>query len=122
GADVAYRVRALGTGSYTDSAWSGTKTFNVCPMDVNGDGDISGGDRSIVALMWLAEDGDDNYQSYADINGDGEISNTDRPFIGGNWTKEAGDADLLYPRALRAADTAFAEYASAEPDADSDLF
>ncbi|MBO7726349.1 MAG: right-handed parallel beta-helix repeat-containing protein, partial [Thermoguttaceae bacterium] len=122
GADVTYRVRALGTGSYTDSAWSGTKTFNVCPMDVNGDGDISGGDRSIVALMWLAEDGDDNYQSYADINGDGEISGPDRQFIGGNWTKEAGDADLLYPRALRAADAAFAEYASAEPDVDSDLF
>ncbi|MCR5359700.1 MAG: hypothetical protein K6E55_07450, partial [Thermoguttaceae bacterium] len=34
GADVAYRVRALGTGSYTDSAWSAVKTFNVCPMDV----------------------------------------------------------------------------------------
>lgn len=122
GADVAYRVRALGTGLYIDSAWSSVKTFNVCPMDVNGDGDISGGDRSIVALMWLAEEGDEDYQNYADINGDGEISNADRPFIGSNWSKEAGDADLIYPRALRAADAAFADYASAEPDVDSELF
>ena len=122
GADVAYRVRALGTGLYTDSAWSSVKTFNVCPMDVNGDGDISGGDRSIVALMWLAEEGDEDYQNYADINGDGEISNADRPFIGSNWSKEAGDADLIYPRALRAADAAFVDYASAEPDVDSELF
>ncbi|MBO7725824.1 MAG: hypothetical protein J6S40_05095, partial [Thermoguttaceae bacterium] len=122
GADVTYRVRALGAGSYTDSAWSGTKTFNVCPMDVNGDGDISGGDRSIVALMWLAEKGDDNYQNYADINGDGEISNPDRPFIGSNWSKEAGDADLVYPRALGAAEAAFAEYGSAKPDNGLDIF
>ncbi|MBR6481229.1 MAG: hypothetical protein IKT12_05950 [Thermoguttaceae bacterium] len=122
GAAMQYRVRALGAGSYTDSDWSAVKVFSVCPMDVNGDGDISGGDRSIVALMWLAEEGDEDYQNYADINGDGEISNADRPFIGSNWSKEAGDADLIYPRALRAADAAFADYASAEPDVDSELF
>ena len=123
GQDVQYHVRALGDGlSYTDSDWSGVKVFNVCPMDVNGDGDISGGDRSIVALMWLAEDGEDNYQNYADINGDGEISNTDRPFIARNWNKEAGDADLLYPRALRAAEVVFAAYESGDMDVDINVF
>ena len=38
GADVTYRVRALGDGvSYTDSDWSASKTFRVCPMDINND-------------------------------------------------------------------------------------
>ncbi|MBR5415975.1 MAG: hypothetical protein IK105_08580 [Thermoguttaceae bacterium] len=122
GADVTYRVRALGSGSYLDSGWSRTKTFNVCPMDVNNDGDISNGDRTIVANAWLSEEGDDDYRYYADINGDGEVTNPDRPFIGQNWNKEAGDADLLYPRALHAADAVFAEYDSAEIGAGTDLF
>ncbi|MBO7726217.1 MAG: hypothetical protein J6S40_07075, partial [Thermoguttaceae bacterium] len=119
GADVTYRVRALGTGSYTDSDWSRTKTFNVCPMDINNDGDISGSDRTIMASAWLAEEGEEGYQYYADINGDGEVSNTDRPFIGQNWGKEAGYDDLVYPRALRAA---FAGYEAGDPDVDSDVF
>ncbi|MBO7726741.1 MAG: hypothetical protein J6S40_09790, partial [Thermoguttaceae bacterium] len=122
GTDVKYRVRALGAGSYTDSGWSAVKTFNVCPMDINGDGDIAGSDRTIMATSWLAEEGDEDYQYYADINGDGEVSNTDRPFIGQNWNKEVGDDDLVYPRALRAADAVFAEYASADPDTDLGIF
>ena len=122
GADVTYRVRALGTGSYTDSDWSRTKTFNVCPMDINGDGDIAGSDRTIMATSWLAEEGEEGYQYYADINGDGEVSNTDRPFIGQNWNKEAGDDDLVYPRALRAADAAFASYEAGDLDVDIDVF
>ncbi|MBR5415116.1 MAG: fibronectin type III domain-containing protein [Thermoguttaceae bacterium] len=122
GADVTYRVRALGTGSYTDSDWSRTKTFNVCPMDINGDGDIAGSDRTIMATSWLAEEGEEGYQYYADINGDGEVSNTDRPFIGQNWNKEAGDDDLVYPRALRAADAAFAGYEAGDLDVDIDVF
>ena len=122
GADVTYRVRALGTGSYTDSDWSRTKTFNVCPMDINNDGDIAGSDRTIMASAWLAEEGDDEYQYYADINGDGEVSNTDRPFIGQNWGKEAGDDDLVYPRALRAAEVVFAAYESGGIDVDLNIF
>ena len=122
GAAMQYRVRALGTGSYTDSDWSAVKVFSVCPMDINGDGDISGGDRSIVALMWLAEEGDDNFQNYADVNGDGEISVPDRQFIGSNWNKEAGDDDLTYPRPVRAADAVFAAYESGDIDTDLNIF
>ncbi|MBR5415115.1 MAG: hypothetical protein IK105_04190, partial [Thermoguttaceae bacterium] len=99
-----------------------TKTFNVCPMDINGDGDIAGSDRTIMATSWLAEEGEEGYQYYADINGDGEVSNTDRPFIGQNWNKEAGDDDLVYPRALRAADAAFASYEAGDLDVDIDVF
>ncbi len=122
GADVTYRVRALGTGSYTDSDWSAVKVFNVCPMDINGDGDIAGSDRTIMATSWLAEEGDDEYRYYADINGDGEVSNTDRPFIGQNWNKEAGDDDLVYPRPVRAADAVFAVYESGGIDVDLNIF
>ncbi|MBR5415503.1 MAG: hypothetical protein IK105_06160 [Thermoguttaceae bacterium] len=122
GADVAYRVRALGTGSHADSAWSGAKSFNVCPMDVNGDGEISLADRAIVSGVWLADQSDAEYLAAADIDGDGEVSLADRLFLAANWLAETGDDDLLYPRAPRAADAVFAEYASAEPDVDSDLF
>ncbi len=103
GADVTYRVRALGDGvSYTDSDWSRTKTFNVCPMDINNDGDIGGLDRNILAVSWGAEEGDDEYRFYADINADGDIGGLDRNFLGSNWGAEAGDDDLTYPRAVRA--------------------
>ncbi|MGI5832589.1 MAG: YDG domain-containing protein [Thermoguttaceae bacterium] len=121
GTDVTYRVRALGTGSYTDSDWSPSKTFNVCPMDINNDGDISGGDRALLSSAWLAEEGDDEYRIYCDINGDGDISNGDRVFISRNWLSEAGDADLTYPPALQA-DAVFAEFASADLDVDLSVF
>ena len=121
GTDVAYRVRAIGEGAFGNSGWSETKTFNVCPMYINGDGDITASDRTIMATSWLAEEGDDDYQFYADINGDGEVSNTDRPLIGQNWNKEAGDDDLVYPRPL-AADAVFCEFASADLGVVLDLF
>lgn len=109
GADIRYRVRALGSGNYTDSDWSAVKTFNVCPMDVNGDGEISFSDRSILAAAWLSSEGDDAYRYYADINGDGDVSAADYASIRTNWMKEPGDADLIYPPPKAAADAVFAE-------------
>ena len=122
GQDIRYRVRALGDGgSYTDSEWSAVKTFNVCPMDVNGDGDISGGDRTLLAQAWLAEEGDGEYRYYCDINADGDVSNGDRAFLSNNWLAEAGDADLTYPRPLAAA-AVFAAYESGELETDLGVF
>ena len=115
GATISYRVRALGSGLYTDSSWSIVKSFNVCPMDINGDGDISGGDRTLLAGAWLSEDGDDEYRYHCDINGDGDIGGADRVYLTNNWLCEAGDDDLSYPSS-RCADILFAEYASADSD------
>ena len=122
GQDVQYRVRALGTGSYTDSVWSEVKTFNVCPMDVNGDGDISGGDRAILAQSWLSAEGDGGYIPAADINADGDISGGDRAYLSNNWLCEAGDGDLIYPKSLAAADIVFAVYDSGDLEVDPNLF
>ena len=123
GADVTYRVRALGDGvSYTDSEWSRAKTFNVCPMDINNDGDIGGLDRNILATSWGTEEGDDGYRYYADINADGDIGGLDRNFLGSNWGAEAGDDDLSYPRPVRAADAVFAAYEPGDPNADFGVF
>ena len=90
-------------------------------MDINNDGDISGGDRALLSSAWLAEEGDDEYRIYCDINCDGDISNGDRVFISRNWLSEAGDADLTYPPALQA-DAVFAEFASADLDVDLSVF
>ena len=123
GADVTYRVRALGDGvSYTDSEWSRGRTFNVCPMDINNDGDISGGDRQLLSTAWLAEEGDEEYRYYCDINADGDISNGDRAFLSNNWLAETGDDDLSYPRPVPAADAVFAVYEPGELDIDFDVF
>ena len=102
GSAVTYRVRALGGGSYVDSEWSVAKAFYVCPMDINGDGDISGGDRTLLVHSWLAEEGDDEYRFYADVNGDGDISAADRNFLSINWLLSVEDDpdDLFYPAAL----------------------
>ena len=122
GTDVTYRVRALGDGSsYADSDWSRAKTFNVCPMDINNDEDISGGDRTLLAQSWLAEEDDDNYHYYADINGDGDVGGADRAYLANNWLAEAGDDGLQYPPAKRA-DAFFAEFASADLDVDLGAF
>ena len=121
GANMTYRVRAIGSGSYTDSEWSEAVTFNVCPMDVNNDGDISGADRVLLTSAWLAEEGDESFFAAADINGDGEISGPDYAFLAANWLAEAGDESLTYPQAL-AAEAAFAEYFSADLDIDLDVF
>ena len=109
GAKMQYRVRALGTGAYADSDWSEIKTFNVCPMDINGDCDIGGLDRNILAVSWGAEEGDGEYEYYADINADGDVGGLDRNFLGTNWGAETGDGDLIYPPA-RAADAVFSQY------------
>ncbi|MBR5414413.1 MAG: hypothetical protein IK105_00570 [Thermoguttaceae bacterium] len=122
GTDVTYRVRALGDGAaFTDSDWSAAKTFNVCPMDINNDNDISGGDRTLLARAWLSEEGEDKYRYYCDIDADGDIGGADRAYLANNWLHEAGDNDLKYPRAL-AADAFFAEFASAEPGTGLDVF
>ena len=84
GAYISYRVRAVGEGSFLDSDWSLTRIFNVCPMDINGDCDISSGDRTLLATLWLSEEGNDDHLHCCDINGDGEISNTVRSFLVGN--------------------------------------
>ena len=122
GHNVQYRVRALGTGYYTDSDWSEIKTFAVCPMDINGDGDVTGVDRTIMMSAWFSEEGDDDYRYCADINGDGDVSGSDLVFLSNNWLCEVGVDDLVYPRPLAAADTVFAEFASAELDVDPDVF
>ena len=123
GDTVFYRVRALGKSArYDDSPWSEIKTFAVCPMDINGDGDITGVDRTIMISSWLTEEGDDDYRYCADINGDGDVSGSDLVFLSNNWLCEVGVDDLVYPRPLAAADTVFAEFASAELDVDPDVF
>ena len=114
GANIAYRVRALGTELYADSEWSSSRTFNVCPMDINGDGDISGVDRVFLISHWLSEEGDDNFRPYCDINGDGNISNPDLLYIIANWLAEAGHHNLIYPPPL-VADMIFSGYDSSEP-------
>ena len=109
GADIQYRVKALGTGDFADSPWSAVLTFNVCPMDINGDGDISGGDRVLLADSWLSEEGDEEYRYYADIDGDGDVTNGDRGYLASNWLAEAGDEDLVYPAPKSLIDDLFAE-------------
>ena len=124
GTDVTYRVRALGDGvAFTDSDWSAAKTFNVCPMDINNDGDISGGDRTLLARAWLAEEGEDTYRYYCDINADGDVGGADRAYLSNNWLLNVEDDadDLRYPPARRA-DAFFAEFASAEPVTGLDVF
>ena len=121
GIEMIYRVRALGSGSFENSAWSPVKVFSVCPMDINGDGDISGADRTVLAGVWLAEEGDENFLAAADINGDGEITGADRSFLSGNWLNEAGEDEMFFPRP-KAADAAFAGYEQGGLDVGGDLF
>jgi hypothetical protein len=121
GAEITYRVRALGNGAYADSDWSASKTFMVCPMDINGDGDISNSDRALLSPAWLSEEGDDHFRNYCDIDGDGEISNRDRMFLATNWLAESQNDDLVYP-APQAADAVFGEYISADLDIELDVF
>ena len=122
GDTVSYRVRALGEGVFIDADWSDVKSFDVCPMDINNDGMISGSDRSLMAGAWGSELGDEKYRFYADINGDNDVSGSDRSFLGSNWAKEAGDDDLVYPRAVRAVEVVFATYESGDMDADINVF
>ena len=123
GDDMVYRVRALGTGDYCDSDWSVTRTFNVCPMDVDNDGDIGPTDLALVLNLWLKSEDDLEYRHYCDIDGDGDIGPTDRVFLKNNWLGESGSADLFYPRPLpAAADTVFDEFGSVDLEVDFDFF
>ena len=99
----------MGTGDFTDSPWSAVSTFNVCPMDINGDGDISVGDRVLLASSWLSEEGDEEYRYYADIDGDGGVTVLDRSYLASNWLAAAGDEDLIYPAPKSLLDDLFAE-------------
>ena len=122
GRDVQYRVRALGDGlSYTDSDWSAVKTFNVCPMDIDGDEFIGPGDNAVLSAAWFLTEEDAGWEEWCDIDGDGFIGPGDYSYLSSNWFLEAGDTDLVYP-APKAADTAFAEFVSADLDVDLDMF
>ena len=124
GSYVTYRVRALGEGPYVYSDWSETKTFLVCPMDINGDGDISGTDRTILSSAWLTSIYDEGAQSqfYADIDGNGDVSNSDRTYLANNWLHEVDDDDLSYPKPVAAADVVFSEFESGDLGVDLDTF
>ncbi len=74
----------FGIGAYANSDWSATKTFMVCPMDINGDDDISDGDCALLSLARLSEEGDDNFRRCCAIDDSGEISNSDRLFLVNN--------------------------------------
>ncbi len=99
GAEICYSVRALGEGNYADSNWCAEKSFRVCPMDINGDGDISNPDRAFLTALWLTGEGDDEFLCCGDINGDGDVSNPDRAFLISNWLCESEEEELLYPPA-----------------------
>ncbi|MGI5832704.1 MAG: YDG domain-containing protein, partial [Thermoguttaceae bacterium] len=120
GVDMTYRVRAVGVGAYLNSEWSEPRTFNVCPMDINNDGDIAPADRALLLNVWLTDNFDDDYRIYCDVDADGDIGPTDRAFLVANWLGSAGSEGLLYPPAL-AADIAFEEFASADLDANLDV-
>ena len=107
--------------SYTDSDWSAVKVFKVCPMDINGDGDISGGDRTLLAQSWLTEEWEEGYRDYGDINGDGDIGSADRVFLSSNWLMDPEEEGLQYPAPL-AAEVIFTEFASADLAVDLDMF
>lgn len=115
-----YRVRALGSGSYTNSNWSAVRSFYVCPVDLNGDGDVSGGDRAILSSKWLTSEGEDNFAYYADVNGDGDVTGVDRGFLSANWllSIESEHDEFVYPPARAAAvlDQLFVSLGDAELD------
>ena len=106
GSEVCYRVKAVAEG-YADSDYSEIVSLNVCPMDINGDGDISNVDYVMMAHAWLTEEGDSDWDPRCDINGDGNISGADRVLLAVNWLKEVGDDDLVYPPVQIALDAAF---------------
>ena len=98
GADVTYRVRALVGGGIV-SSWSNEKSFYVCPADINNDGDVTGVDRTFLALCWLSSEDDEEFIPACDIDGDGDITVTDRAFLVANWLYSIDDdlGDFVYP-------------------------
>jgi hypothetical protein len=99
GARVYYRVKAQADG-HIDSDYSDKVAQIVCPMDIDGDGDISNGDRALLFSAWLTDDTDENWDPRCDINGDSDVTGADRALLSLNWLKEAGDDDLIYPAPL----------------------
>ena len=67
-------------------------------MDIDGDGDIAGGDRVLMVGAWLSGEGEDEFLYAADINGDGDIGGADRVFLSNNWLLNVEDDadDLVY--------------------------
>lgn len=98
GADVTYKVCALVGGGIV-SSWSSEKSFYVCPVDIDGDGDVSSADRALLTSCWLSEEGDDEFIAACDINGDGAIAAADRLFLAANWLFNLEDDldDFVYP-------------------------
>lgn len=111
GSQPIFKVRALGDGvQYADSVYSETVQKWVCPMDINGDGEIGGLDRTYFAKAWLSSEGDENWDVRCDFDGDGEITGKDRTYLSTNWMKEMGDDDIVYPpKRADLVDTAFAD-------------
>ncbi|MBO7726261.1 MAG: hypothetical protein J6S40_07295 [Thermoguttaceae bacterium] len=101
GEEVVYNIRALGEGLFTDSSWSGDAPFYVCPIDINGDGDITQTDRAFLVSVWLSEEEDDNFLPFCDINADGNITLVDRAFLVSNWLAETENV-AVYPPPLAA--------------------
>ena len=101
GEEVVYNIRALGEDLFTDSSWSGDASFYVCPIDINGDGDITQTDRAFLVSVWLSEEEDDNFLPFCDINADGNITLVDRAFLASNWLAETENV-AVYPPPLAA--------------------
>ena len=97
GTNVTYRVRALGDSTYGSSDWSATKTFNVCPMDLDGDDFIGPGDYALLSSAWFSTEEDPNWNPSLDIDGDGFVGPGDFSYPSSNWLKDAGDGGLSYP-------------------------
>ncbi len=98
GAEVLYRVRALGDGISTKtSSWSETKRLRVNPSDIDGDGFIGPGDFALLSAAWFASDGDGNYDPRPDVDGDGFAGPGDFTYLSANWFKDSDSEDSFYP-------------------------
>lgn len=56
------------------------------PWDINKDGKTNIIDMIIIGQHWLAEKGEENYESRADVNKDGIINILDMIIVGQHWT------------------------------------
>ena len=98
GAEVLYRVRALGDGVGTATGgWSGEKSLLVNPSDIDGDGFIGPGDFALLSSAWFASHGDNNYDSRLDVDGDGFIGPGDFTYLSANWFRDSDDKSSSYP-------------------------
>ena len=116
GANMTYKVKAVG-GDFSD-----TVTLNVCPMDIDGNGDISQLDYQLLRNAYLSEEGDDNWNPAADIDGDGVVGPADYSYLRANWLKDDTDSDLAYPAALADLDAAFESLDADDLGVDFDVF